>query len=101
MANSDGMTPEKLFAELLGLGLKWRVTECVFHKDRSQVDLQLEHTDEVLTLERCPKCGAEAKGYDRTEPLRWRHLNVMQYRCEIVARLPRGRCPKCPLLPCA
>jgi transposase len=89
------MTPEKLFAELLGLGLKWRVTECVFHKDRSQVDLQLEHTDEVWKLERCPKCGAEAKGYDRTEPLRWRHLNVMQYRCEIVARLPRGRCPKC------
>lgn len=89
------MTPEKLFAELLGLGLRWRVTECVFHKDRSQVDLQLEHTEEVWNLERCPKCGAEAKGYDRTEPLRWRHLNVMQYRCEIVARLPRGRCPKC------
>ncbi|MBI5774937.1 MAG: ISL3 family transposase [Verrucomicrobia bacterium] len=89
------MTPEKLFAELLGLGLKWRVTECVFHKDRRQVDLQLEHTDEVWKLERCPKCGAEAKGYDRTEPLRWRHLNVMQYRCEIVARLPRGRCPQC------
>ena len=72
------MTPEKLFAELLGLGLKWRVTECVFDKDRSQVDLQLEHTDEVWKLERCPQCGAEAKGYDRTEPLRWRHLNVMQ-----------------------
>jgi transposase len=89
------MTPEKLFAELLGLGLKWRVSECVFHKDRSQVDLQLEHTEEVWKLERCPKCGAEAKGYDRTEALRWRHLNVMQYRCEIVARLPRGRCPQC------
>lgn len=89
------MTPEKLFAELLGLGLKWRVTECGFHKDHSQVDLQLEHTDEVWKLERCPKCGGQAKGYDRTEPLRWRHLNVMQYRCEIVARLPRGRCPQC------
>lgn len=89
------MTPEKLFAELLGLGLKWNVTECVFHRDSSQVDLHIEHTDEVWKLERCPKCGSEAKGYDRTEALRWRHLNVMQYRCEIVARLPRGRCPQC------
>ncbi len=89
------MTPEKLFGELLGLGLKWRVTECVFDKAQSQVDLQIEHTDEVWRLERCPQCGAEAKGYDRTEPLRWRPLNVMQYRCEIVCRLPRGRCPKC------
>ncbi len=89
------MTPEKLFTERLGLGLKWRVTESVFHQDRSQVDLQIEHTDEVWKLERCPQCGAEARGYDRTGPLRWRHLNVMQYRCEMVARLPRGRGPQC------
>ncbi|HEY9175393.1 MAG TPA: hypothetical protein VI136_24165 [Verrucomicrobiae bacterium] len=72
------MTPEKLFTELLGLGLKWRVTECVFHKDRGRVDLQFEPPDEVWKLERCPKCGAQAKGYDRLEPLRWRHLNVIQ-----------------------
>ncbi len=57
--------PGKLFGELLGLGLKWRVTECVFDKAQSQVDLQIEHTDEVWRLERCPQCGAEAKGYDR------------------------------------
>ena len=84
------MTPEKLFAELLGLRLKWRVSECVFLEDRSQVDLQIEHTDEFWKLERCPQCGAQAKGYDRTEPLRWRHLNVMQYRCEIVAPAASG-----------
>ena len=95
LAECGRMTPEKLFAELLGLGLKWRVTECGFHQDRSQVDIQVEHTEEVWKLERCPRCGSEAKGYDRTEPLRWRHLNVMQYRCEIVCRLPRGRCPQC------
>jgi hypothetical protein len=41
------MTPEKLFAELLGLGLKWRLTECVFHKDRSHVELHVEPTGEV------------------------------------------------------
>lgn len=89
------MSPEKLFADLLGLGLKWRVAECVFLKDTSRVELHLEHTDEVWKLERCPKCGGLPQGYDRTEPLRWRHLSVMQHRCEIVCRLPRGRCKGC------
>jgi transposase len=87
-------TPEKLFAELLGLRLKSGASrECVL--DRSQVELHVEPTSEVWKQERCPKCGGAAKGYDRTEPLRWRHLNVMQYRCELVCRLPRGQCPKC------
>jgi len=88
------MTPEKFFAELLGLGLKWCVTECIFHQDRSQVDLATRTHRRGLEAGTLSQCGAEAKGYGRTEPLRWRHLNVMQYRGEIVARLPRGRCPK-------
>lgn len=89
------MSPEKLFAERLGLGLQWRVSECVFHKDASRVELQIEHTDEVWKLERCPQCGGLPQGYDRTGPLRGRHLNVMQHRCDIVCRLPRGRCQSC------
>jgi transposase len=64
-------------------------------QDRSHVELHVEPTSEVWKQERCPKCGGAAKGCDRTEPLRWRHLNVMQYRCELVCRLPRGQCPKC------
>lgn len=95
MAVWRGMTPERMFGELLGLGLKWCVNECTFHKDQGRVELEIEHTEEVWKLEHCPRCGAAAKGYDRTEPLRWRHLNVMQYRCEILCRLPRGRCPRC------
>jgi hypothetical protein len=48
-------TPEKLFAELLGLGLKSGVSrECVL--DRSQAELQVEPAGEVWKQERCPKC---------------------------------------------
>lgn len=42
-----------------------------------------------------PGCGGLARGYDRTAPLRWRHLNILQHRCELVCRLPRGRCQGC------
>jgi transposase len=59
------------------------------------VDLRIENRDEVWRLERCPRCGGKPMGYDHTEELRWRHLNVMQHRCEIACRLPRGRCPGC------
>lgn len=79
----------------MGLGLSWRVTECVFSRPEGRVDLRIENTDEVWRLERCPKCGSKPMGYDHTEELRWRHLNVMQHRCEIACRLPRGRCPGC------
>lgn len=51
------MTPEKLFAELLGPGLSWHVQECLFHKDAGLMELHLEHTDHLWQLERCPQCG--------------------------------------------
>jgi hypothetical protein len=55
-------TPEKLFAELLGLGLKSGASPNAFSTktDRSQVELQVEPTSEVWKQERCPKCGGAA-----------------------------------------
>jgi hypothetical protein len=51
-----------MFGELLGLGLNWRVRECLFQKDQGRMELEIEHPDEVWKLERCPQCGAEARG---------------------------------------
>jgi transposase len=89
------MSPEKLFGEFLGLGLSWRVTECVFSRSEGRVELRVENTQEVWKTERCPKCGGVTKAYDHTEEVRWDHLHVMQYRCQITCRLPRGRCDRC------
>ncbi|MFM7815497.1 MAG: transposase family protein, partial [Verrucomicrobiota bacterium] len=89
------MSPEKLFGELLGLGLSWRVAECVFSRSEGRVDLRVENTEEVWKTERCPRCGGLPKAYDHTEEVYWDHLHVMQFRCQITARLPRGRCDQC------
>lgn len=90
------MTTEKLFHELLGLKMSWEVTECRYEPGAvSKVLLRIQETPVVWEFQSCPKCQGEVKGYDHTELLRWRHLNIFEHECEIECRLPRGRCAQC------
>lgn len=89
------MTPEKLFHELLGLGLNWEVIESRFDRETGTVCLEICETSRLWESARCPKDTAQATCYDHTETLTWRHLNVFQHRCEITCRLPRGKCRQC------
>ena len=85
------MTPEKLFHELLGLGMNWEVVECEYDRAQSKITLQIRETPSLWQIERCPLDGGRVSAYDHTELLRWRHLNVFDHQCEIVCHLPRGR----------
>ena len=85
------MTPEKLFHELLGLGMKWEVLECEYDRKEGVVRLSIRETPELWKSERSPD-GAMVTCYDHTEEMVWRHLDVFEHRCEIRCRLPRGRC---------
>ncbi len=89
------MTPEKLFHELLGLGLNWEVIESRFERESGTVFLEIRETARLWESERCPKDGGLVFCYDHTEELTWRHLNVFQHRCQITCRLPRGKCRQC------
>jgi transposase len=89
------MTPEKLFQELLGLGLNWEVIESRFERESGTVFLEIRETPQLWELVRCPQDGSLVFCYDHTEVLAWRHLNVFQHRCEITCRLPRGQCRHC------
>src|SRR2546425_7305632 len=89
------MTPEKLFHELLGLGLDWEVIESRFERESGTVFLEIRETPKLWEPLRCPKDGGLVFCYDHTEVLTWRHLNVFRYRCEISCRLPRGKCRPC------
>ncbi len=88
------MTPEKLFHDLLGLGLNWMVTECEFDRESGVMRLRIEETEHLWRVERSPGDGAEVACYDHTEEMVWRHLNVFEHKCEIRCRLPRARCSK-------
>ena len=89
------MTPEKLFHELLGLGLNWEVAESRFERESGTVFLQIREMARLWESVRCPQDGGLVFCYDHTEVLTWRHLNVFQHRCEITCRLPRGKCRQC------
>jgi len=89
------MTPEKMFHELLGLGLNWEVVESRFERESGTVFLEIRETTRLWESARCPQDGGLVFCYDHTETLTWRHLNIFQHRCEITCRLPRGKCRQC------
>lgn len=89
------MTPEKLFHELLGLGLNWEVVESRFERESGTVLLEIRETAKLWESVRCPKDTGLVTCYDHTETLSWRHLNIFQHRCQITCRLPRGKCKQC------
>jgi len=85
------MTPEELFTAALGLGRQWRVVECRFEAEPKRLELRLEHVPGQHF--ECPQCKAWCGLHDTIER-RWRHLNFFQYRCELLAKVPRTWCRK-------
>ena len=83
------MTPEELFTAALGLGKQWRVAECRFEGEPKRLELRIEHVPGEHF--ECPHCKALCGVHDTIER-RWRHLNFFQYRCELVAKVPRTWC---------
>src|SRR5436190_5600103 len=89
------MTPEKLFHQMLGLGSDWEVVSCSFEQGQGVVALEIREAPNLFKSLCCPKCAGPLVGYDHTEVLEWRHLNVFEHRCHIQARLPRAQCRDC------
>ncbi len=89
------MTPEKLFHELLGLGLDWEVVASRFERATGLVCLAIRETDRRGESARRPQDGGRVFGDDPTEALTGRPLNVFQHRCEITGRWPRGKGRQC------
>jgi len=85
------MTPNALFDAALQLaGTGWRVSGTEFQGEPKQLELRLEQDGRKVV---CPECERRCTIYDRVEK-RWRHLNFFQYRCELVAQVPRADCRK-------
>jgi transposase len=89
------MKLESLFHQLLGLGLNWEVISLRVLEPDGTVEIGIRETGELWKEQKCAVDGHALVGFDHAQERRWRHLNIFQYRCEIVCKLPRGKCVKC------
>jgi hypothetical protein len=80
------MTPEKLFHQLLGLGLNWEVTDCVYDRGAGGVRLRVRETQPLWQNERSPGLGGPVEAHDRAGELVWRHLNVFGHLADVCVK---------------
>jgi transposase len=78
------------YARLLGLDDSWRDDAVDLRLDERRVEVRLTH---VGTGVSCPECGVSCGLADHAEERRCGYLDTMQFSAELVARLPRCRCP--------
>lgn len=79
------------YARLLGIDESWRVEAVNLQLEQRRVEIRLTH---VAPDVHCPDCGRVCGLADHAPERRWRHLDTMQFATELVARLPRSRCPE-------
>ncbi len=83
---------KELFTAALGLQQPWRVADIRLHGEPKQLELRLE-------FERGARFALAEAGHQLQLPVhdtverRWRHLNFFQFRCELVAKVPRVKLP--------
>lgn len=79
------------YGRLLGLDEAWRVNAVDLRVDERRLEIRLSHVGGPVA---CPECGCTCGLADHAEERRWRHLDTMQFATELLARLPRCRCPE-------
>ena len=79
------------YARLLGTDESWRVEAVDLRLEDRQVEIRLKHVGSGIA---CPESGRACGLADHADERRWRHLDTMQVTTELVAGLPRSRCPE-------
>ena len=79
------------YGRLLGLDASWQVESVDLQLEQRRVEIRVAHVGGTVP---CPECGQGCGLADHAEERRWRHLDTMQFITELVARLPRSRCPE-------
>ena len=78
----------------LGLGLQppWRLVGQRVDASKQPHEVYLEVAADRGAEFPCPECGRLCKAHDFQE-FTWRHLNIFQYHCYVIGRIPRVDCP--------
>jgi len=80
-----------LFTQALGLGNAWKVLRSEMNVQERRLQLWLDF--EAGLQFACPQCEQWCPVHDTVER-KWRHLDFWQHRTELIARVPRVKCPE-------
>ena len=83
---------QKHYAQLLGIGSPWEVTNVELKLGEKKVEIELGW--QWGAADKCPECGRACSIHDCAPERTWRHLDTMQFTTLIRARAPRSDCPK-------
>ena len=78
-------------SRLLGTDDSWRVDSVDLRLEDRRDEIRWKHVGSGVT---CPECGRACGLADHADERRWRHLDTMPFTTELVAQLPRCRCPE-------
>lgn len=84
------MQDTELYRRMLGLETPWTVERVELDMKEQRVDVHAMHVQGVQWP--CPDCGAALPLYDHSEERTWRHLDSMQFKTFLHARVPRVKC---------
>ena len=83
---------QKHYAQLLGIGSPWEVTNVELKLGEKKVEIELGW--QWGAAAKCPECGRACSIHDCAPERTWRHLDTMQFTTLIRARAPRSDCPE-------
>jgi len=86
------MQDTELYEGLLGLKTPWSVEKVAVDYKSLRVDVFAVHKSGESWP--CPECGKSFPLYDNSEERAWRHLDSMQFKTFLHARVPRVECPE-------
>lgn len=85
------MQDTELYERLLGLKAPWSVEKVAVDFEAVQVDVFAVHKSGSSWA--CPECDKALPLYDHSDERVWRHLDSMQFKTFLHARVPRVDCP--------
>lgn len=80
---------KKHYATLLGLVHPWAISTVNLDIQGRKVDITVIYSDSLVP---CPICKREGPPNDHAEMRTWRHLDTMQFKTLLHARIPRANC---------
>ncbi len=79
-----------VLSELFEINKPWYIDSVLVNHSLKEIDLYIKY--EKGSVFACPECEKDCKIHDGSFR-RWRHLDIIDYKCYLDVKVPRIKCP--------